>query len=246
MRNLIILSVLVFSMAVVSQSHAQSGSRGGFGGGGGGGFSGGGFTGGGFTGGGSGFANTYGSQRLSRAERQQLEQQEALVRQQQAQQAAQLRAAQAKLQFKQTLAQLANSNNRAANSRQHRNALDQAKRDFRSLRTRQVSPNQLGPLQQPFRLTIKEINRQDYTANWPEVLQKEEFGALVQSVDKAIMDRAVNDTESATQFLNDLGQLNTALNAAAVSGQVDIKGYAQARRFITGLANEIRATDLVM
>lgn len=242
MRNLIILSVLVFSMAVVSQSHAQSGSRGGFGGGG----ASGGGGGGGFSGGGSGFGNSYGGRRLSRAERQRLAQQQAQLRQQQAQQAAQLRAAQARQQFKQTLAQLANSDNRAANSRQHRNAWDEAKRDFRSLRKQQVSPNQLGPLQQPFRLTSKEINRQDYTANWPEVLQKEEFGALVQSVDKAIMDRSVNDTESATQFLNDLGQLNTALNAAAVSGQVDIKGYAQARRFITGLANEIRATDLVM
>lgn len=240
MRNFIILSVLVFSMAVVSQSHAQSGSRGG--GGGGGALSGG----GGFSGSGSGFGSSYGGRRLSRAERQRLAQQQAQLRQQQAQQAAQLRAAQAKQQFKQTLAQLVNSDNRAANSRQHRNALDQAKRDFRSLRTRQVSPNQLGPLQQPFRLTSKEINRENYTANWPAELQKQEFGALVQSVDKAIMDRAITNTESANQFLNELGQLNTALNTAAARGQVDITSYAKARRFITGLANEIRATDLVM
>jgi hypothetical protein len=183
---------------------------------------------------------------LSRAERQQLAQQQALLRQQQAQQAAQLRVAQAKQQFKQTLSQLASRDNRSVNSRQHRSALDEAKRDYRSLRKLQVASNQLGLLRQPFRLTNKDINRQNYTANWPAALQTEDFGALVQSVDQAIMDRVVNDTESATQFLNDLGQLNTALNAAAVSGQVDIKGYAQARLFITGLANEVRATDLVM
>ncbi len=211
MRNIITLSVLVFSMAVVSQSYAQSGSRAGSG------------------------------SRPSRAQRQQQE----LLRQQQAQQAAQLRAAQSKQQFKQTLSQLASKDNRKVNSRQNRQALEEAKRDYRNLRQGQVSADTLGTLQVPFRLTKKEINRKNNTATWPSSLKKEEFGSLVETIDSAIMERAIASTESATEFLSNLGELNSALSTAAAEGRVDITNYAKARRFITGLANEVRATDLV-
>ncbi len=208
MRNIITLGVLVFSMAVVSQSYAQSGSRGGSG---------------------------------SKPSRQQQE----LIRQQQAQQAAQLRAAQSKQQFKQTLSQLASKDNRKVNSRQNRQALEEAKRDYRNLRQGQATADTLGTLQVPFRLTKKEINRKNNTASWPSALKKEEFGTLVETIDSAIMERAIASTESATEFLTNLGELNSALSTAAAEGRVDITSYAKARRFITGLANEIRATDLV-
>ena len=211
MRNIITLGVLVFSMAVVSQSYAQSGSRGGSG---------------------------------SKPGRQQQE----LIRQQQAQQAqqaAQLRAAQSKQQFKQTLSQLASKDNRKVNSRQNRQALEEAKRDYRNLRQGQATADTLGTLQVPFRLTKKEINRKNNTASWPSALKKEEFGTLVETIDSAIMERAIASTESATEFLTNLGELNSALSTAAAEGRVDITSYAKARRFITGLANETRATDLV-
>ena len=236
MRNILTLSALVFSMAIASQSHAQSGNRGG----GGGGF------------GGSGSGKSLGSSfggignRLSRAEQQQLAQQQAEFRQLQALQESQLRAEQAKRQFKQTLVQLADSDSRSVNSRQNRQALAEAKGDFKNLRKKQIAPNLLGPLQVPFRLTDKEIDREKFTVTWPESLEGEEFESLVQRVDKAIKDRAITSEESAAQFLVDLGQLNSALNRVAAEGGVDISSYAKARRFITGLANEVRATDLVM
>lgn len=228
MRNVIILSVLVFSTAIVTQTHAQSGSRGG---------------GGSYSGGGSGFG---GLRRLSRLERQQRAQQQALVGQQLAQQTARLQAEQAKQQFKRTLSQLTSSDNRSANSRQNRVALEQAKRDYKSLRKQQVAPNQLGPLQQPFRLTRKDIDRQNHTANWPEALRDKQFDSLVRKIDRAIMNQAIDNSETAAQFLNDLARLNTSLNTTAANGQVNISNYARARRFITGLANEIRATEFVM
>lgn len=213
MRKVILTSVLV-TVAIVSQLHAQSGSRGGG--------------------------------RLGRENLQRLAQQQAQIRQQLAQQSVQFREEQAKQQFKQALTQLAGSDSRAANSRQFRIALDEAKRDYKSLRKQQVDPSFLGALKEPFRLTKNEIDRENRTANWPTSLQDSEFATLVASVDTAIRDRAVKDEESATQFLNDLGELNTALNRAAAGGRVNISNFAKARRFISGLANEVRATDLVM
>ena len=213
MRKVILTSVLV-TVAIVSQLHAQSGSRGGG--------------------------------RLGRENLQRLAQQQAQIRQQLAQQSVQFREEQTKQQFKQALTQLAGSDSRAANSRQFRIALDEAKRDYKSLRKQQVDPSFLGALKEPFRLTKNEIDRENRTANWPTSLQDSEFATLVASVDTAIRDRAVKDEESATQFLNDLGELNTALNRAAAGGRVNISNFAKARRFISGLANEVRATDLVM
>ena len=220
MRKVFLTSVLV-TVAIVSQLHAQSGSRGGG--------------------------------RLGRENLQRLAQQQAQIRQQLAQQSVQFREEQAKQQFKQAkqqfkqaLTQLAGSDSRAANSRQFRIALDEAKRDYKSLRKQQVDPSFLGALKEPFRLTKNEIDRENRTANWPTSLQDSEFATLVASVDTAIRDRAVKDEESATQFLNDLGELNTALNRAAAGGRVNISNFAKARRFISGLANEVRATDLVM
>lgn len=247
MKNTIILGVLFVSMALVSQSYAQSGSRGAVGGGGARVASGARSTGGvRASGGGSGIGSSFGGARLSRAERQRLAQQHAQLRQQQALQLAQVRAEQSKQQFKQVLSQLASDDSRSVNSRQNRYAYQEAKRDYQSLRKRQLAPDQLGPLQQPFRLTGKDIDRESFTAHWPDLLQEKEFDALVEPVDKAIMERAVDDQESAIEFLDDLSELNSALNTAAVEGRVNITNFAKARRFITGLANEVRATGLVM
>ena len=51
---------------------------------------------------------------------------------------------------------------------------------------------------------------------------------------------------SRVPFLGELQQLNQSLNVAAADGQVKIAEYARSRRFITGLANEVRASNLVM
>lgn len=242
--RIIIFSVLILVMAIASDSSAQSGSRGGIGGGGGSSIGGGG---GSFGGGGGSFGgSSFGSGRLSRTQRLIQAQQEQQYFQQQAQLAAAAQAENAKQQRKQTLAQLAQKQNQSTNSRLYRLAFAEAKKDFQNLRSKRVSPQQLGTLQQPFRLTRKDIDRDNKTAHWPEGFENEQFEELVQKVDMSIMESAIKDAESAALFLQDLNTLSTALNTIAASGEIDIRSYAKARRFITGLANEILVTDLVM
>ena len=241
--RIIILSVLILMTAITADLSAQSGSRGIGGGGGGGGSIGGG---GGSSVGGAGSIGSFGTRRLSRAERQFQAQQEQLFRQQQAQLAAAAQAENAKLQRKQTLAQLALKQNQSTNSRLYRMAFAEAKKDFQNLRSKKVSPQQLGNLQQLFRLTKKDIDRDKKESHWPKALDGEQFEELVQKVDMSIMDSAIKDTESAKLFLQDLNTLNAALNTDAANGDIDIRSYAQARRFLTGLANEILVTDLIM
>jgi len=228
-------------MAITADSSAQSGSRGGIGGGGGSSITGGGGGGGSF-----GNGNLGSGGRLSRTQRLIQAQQQQQFLQQQAQFAAAAQAENAKQQRKQTLAQLAQKQNQSTNARLYRLAFAEAKKDFQNLRSKRVSPQQLGTLQQPFRLTRKDIDRDKKTTHWPEGLETKQFEELVQKVDMSIMDSAIQDTESATLFLQDLNSLSNALNTVAASGEIDIRSYAKARRFITGLANEILVTDLIM
>jgi hypothetical protein len=232
-------TALVIGFAVLlsgSQLQAQSGSRSG-------GFSGGG--GGGGISGGSGFSggNRY---RLSPAERQRRARERAEQQQIAAQQAAQRQAELSKQQYKQSLIQLAQTRNSRTNSTQNRIAYNEAKKDFQALRSRNIAPNNLGPLNAPFRLTNKDIDRAGRTANWPELLQHQEFDALVQSINSSIQNNAIMTKDQASQFLGELQQLNQSLNVAAAGGQVKIADYARSRRFISGLANEVRASNLVM
>ncbi len=236
MKSIIVIFIVgVISIASVdiSQVYAQSGSRGGGGGGisGGGGLSGGSF---------------YRRHRLSPFERQQLAQQQLELQQKQVQQQAQQQAVLAKQQFKQNLISLGLKKNRSSNSRQYKLAFAEAENDYANLRVSSVEPIQVGPLQQPFRLTNKDIDRVERTANWPRALRSEKFSAMVKILDSAIMEGSVTDSESANEFLNDLEMLNAVLNTAAIRGEVSAKDYARAKRFVTGLANEVRATNLVM
>lgn len=244
MRYIITLSLLVFSLTVCDLSLAQSGSRG-FGGGGGGGVGGGG--GGGSVSGGSGAFPGGSSTRSRRRRLSPLESQQLALQQLEIQrQVAQVQAERQRKQYKQTLAQLSLPQNKSANARQNRLAFEQAKNDFKSLRRRQVTPNQVGLLGQPFRLTNREIDRSKNTTNWPKALRTSEFSSKVLVLDKTIMESRITDTETATLFLGELSTLNSALNTAAANGSLKIADYANARRFITGLANEIQASNLVM
>lgn len=223
MRNFIILTLVGVIVAFFgsSQATAQSGSR----------------SGGGLYGG-------FG--RPSRAQRQQLKQQQLQQQRLQAQQNALLRAQQAKKQYKQSLVQLGLAKNKSANSKQYKIAFQEAQRDYKALRSKQVAPNQLGVLQSPFRLTNKDISRSNNAARWPNTLRSNSFGPLVQNIDQTIMDGGVSSQETAQDFLKDLQALNVALNNSAIQGNVNANEFARARRFITGLANEVRSSNFVM
>ena len=82
-------------------------------------------------------------------------------------------------------------------------------------------------------------------ANWPKLFKSQNFKQYASQIDLQITG-GLDDTESAKEFLNTLMKLNSVLNSAAFNGKVASVDYARARRFVTGLANEVRATSLVM
>jgi hypothetical protein len=183
---------------------------------------------------------------LSATERAELRRQKAVRQQQQARANQQRQADLIKANFKNTLVQLGSKPDGSANRRQSKLALDEAKRDFKLLRQRKASPNQIGVLAQPFRLSSDAIDRMKNTANWPMILKTNSFSSIVTKLETQIMSGNIRDTASAEDFLATLSQLNFALNSAAANRDVKAIEYAEARRFVSGLANEIRASDLVM
>jgi len=232
MRASTIFAVFALIVFFGSQTHAQSGSRG--------------YSGGGSIGGGGGYSTGGGSgSRLSRAERQRLQQQQLEQRRQLAEAMRIQKAETAKVQFKQSLVNLGMQKHNRLNSKQNKVALEEAKSDYQALRRGSVAPNGLGSLQSPFRLTKREIDRDKRVANWPELLQGSEFQAQVADIDAAILN-GITDAKAAEQFLSDLNKLNTGLNTIAIREKLSITTYAKARRFISGLANEVRASNLVM
>ena len=233
MRNIIILSALVLLMTFTCELYAQSGSRG----------SGSRSSGGSRVRSSGGSRSSLGSSRgrvrqpspaeLERLAKQQQEQAQRLAKQQEEY---------SREQFRQNLVQLALRENRSANSRQLKEALREAERDYKGLRSGNLTPEQVGVLQVLFRLTDKDVDRSSGTVHWPESLNADQFMKLTESVDAITVD-GVNSDETAKKFFSELKTLNTAVNQAVVDKEMKSSEYAKARRFITGLANEVRATE---
>lgn len=78
--------------------------------------------------------------------------------------------------------------------------------------------------------------------HWPESLNADQFMKLTESVDVITVD-GVHSDETAKKFFSELKTLNTAVNQAVVDKEMKSSEYVKARRFITGLANEVRATE---
>ena len=243
------IASMFFVVLVVAASgiaSAQSGTTGGFGGGGGGGAIGGGGGGvGGISGGSSNGFGGFGGTRLSSAERAEIRRQQAIQRQQQAIEIQKRQAELAKINFKNTLVQLGLRTSATPNRRQNKLAFEEAKRDFKALRRHEVAPSQIGAISQPFRLDQNALDRMKNMANWPKLFKSQNFKQYASQIDLQITG-GLDDTESAKEFLNTLMKLNSVLNSAAFNGKVASVDYARARRFVTGLANEVRATSLVM
>ncbi|MEM9944183.1 MAG: hypothetical protein AAF939_21685 [Planctomycetota bacterium] len=205
---------------LVANAHAQSGSRGGFG----------------------GLPRNAGTRPSKPAP---LTPEQIALLKEQAEEALRQQAIAARQRQKQTLAQLILPKNQSTNAKQYRAAYTQARRDYASLIKKKIAPGDLGALKQLFRLTGKDINRAKHTANWPTALQKDEFAETVKGIDMSIMDSEIKDKATAEAFLVKLNQLNLELNELAAAGGLDSQQFAKARRFITGLANEVHASNLV-
>ena len=167
---------------------------------------------------------------------------------QQAELAAQLQELQAETQrqnFQNTVIVVDQKENVAENKRQNRTAFDEAKKDYQALRSGAISPEELRELKSPFRLGKSDFSRDEQQAIWPESLESDTFGELTNNLKVSLANGGITDAESAESFINDLGVLNRELNSVAARGEIPIKEYAKARRFVTGLANEIIASDLL-
>ena len=178
--------------------------------------------------------------RLSSAQRAEL----LLLQQQQAKEFQEQQVEFAKKQRVQFLAQLGNQPNGPANKKQNSLAFEEAKGDYRALRNQTVDPAKLGPLSQPFRLRNDAIDRKKREANWPKFFEDPAYQPLVTKINSKIMENEIVDSESAQEFVGELAKLHQALNAAATNGEVGRTEFARARRFVTGLGNEVRATNL--
>jgi len=149
-------------------------------------------------------------------------------------------------QYKQALIQLGQNPNGNTNSQQYRLAFEEAKEEYSALRKQVVTPENTGSLQLPFRLRRSDINRKTRTANWPKVLDDSDYSELTGAIDSQITNGGVTTSEEAKEFLAKLTEINNLLGRAAVAGDVGSRDYARAKRFISGLANEVNATNLVM
>jgi len=140
---------------------------------------------------------------------------------------------------------LAQKEHGSENKRQNRAAFDEAKKDYQALRSGDVSPEGLRELKSPFRLSKSDFSRDEQKANWPELLESNTFSELTDNLKVNLANGGITDSESAEGFINDLGVLNRELNSVAARGEIPIKEYAKSRRFVTGLANEIIASNLL-
>lgn len=182
--------------------------------------------------------------RLSSAQRAELQREQLLLQQQQAKEFQEQQVELAKKQRKQFLVQLGSQPNGTVNKKQNNLAFEEAKGDYRALRNQTVDPAKLGPLSQPFRLRNDSIDRKKREAKWPKFFEDSAYQPMVTKINSKIMENGIVDSESAEEFLGELAELDQALNAAASKGEVGRTEFARARRFVTGLGNEVRATNL--
>lgn len=147
-------------------------------------------------------------------------------------------------QFQQLLVQLGHDQNRNANKFQNRLAFDNAIQDFRNLKARRIHPNHVGFQNIPFRLDQKSLDLINYTVDWPAALTKEGFEMPVQMLETVMFSSRISDAETAKEFLDELTKLNYSLNLSAARGEVGRRDFAKARRFITGLANEVHSSGI--
>ena len=148
-------------------------------------------------------------------------------------------------QRQQTLAKLGEKPNGKLNSRLYRLAFEEAKREFSALRSKQIPASAVGELDQPFRLRNQDIDRRSGKLNWPATFKASSFKSLVADLDEQIAGGGMSSEKQCKKFLDDLSELNDHLAKAAVDGDVHRTDYARAKRFTVGLANEIKASNLI-
>ena len=132
-----------------------------------------------------------------------------------------------------TLQSLANNRTGAENRRQYADAFKQAKREFMAIKRKEL-PISGRRLDQLYVLKSQEVSRTTRSIRWPKILKSELHSGLVKAIESGLMQR-----ELTTGEVHDLlGQLSVQLEQRVIGETIEIKAYADAKRFISGLANE--------
>lgn len=144
--------------------------------------------------------------------------------------------ANAEARRKQLLNQYAANPNSRENRTQYSSAYDDAKAEFMAIRQGSI-PVAGRRLQRPFLLRSNELNRAKRKIRWPKTLLQDQHKETVVEIEKFIADMKKN----AQDLRSLIERLALQIEQRVVERSIDIKDYAKAKRFISGLANE---TDL--
>ena len=176
----------------------------------------------------SGSRNSYRREREPTVSKEQ----QLLIQQQNALQQ-QANAAQRRLQYLKALSANPNSKENRAQLAQ---AYNDAKSEFAAIRNGRVLASG-SRLQRPFLLRSNDLNRKARNINWPKPLREQQHEETIGEIEVF-----VKDMESNADELNELiAQLSLQIEKRIIEKTIDIKEYAKAKRFLSGLANE---TDL--
>ena len=156
------------------------------------------------------------------AEQQRLENQKAVWQQQ----------ANVELQRQRTLQQVANNPNSQFNKNQFIAAFKDAKAEFMAIHRGQIVATGRN-LNRIYVLRGRDFNRKARSIKWPKALLAEPHKELTEVVDEIVAGKG-----DATQINVVLKQLNQQLEQRVVAKSINIKDYATAKRFVSGLANE--------
>ena len=133
---------------------------------------------------------------------------------------------------KQALQQAVSNPNSQLNKNQFLAAFKDAKAEFMAIHNgrRGVTGQNLNRI---FVLRTREFNRNAGKIKWPRTLQVAPHKELTKLVDEIVDGKA-----DAAQIDGLLQQLNQQLEKRVVAKSINIKDYATAKRFVSGLANE--------
>jgi hypothetical protein len=140
--------------------------------------------------------------------------------------------AQAQARYQQTLRALAENPDGSQNKRQYSDAFKDAKREFMAIRNKTL-PASGRRLERPFVLRSRDVDRKKRSINWPDTL-KDDHESLIGTIESGLMDKEL----SASELQKLLQQLSQQIEQRVLSKSINIKEYATAKRFVSGLANE--------
>jgi hypothetical protein len=135
-------------------------------------------------------------------------------------------------QRKQALQQVTNNPNSQLNKTQFLAAFKDAKAEFMAIHNGRLGATGRN-LNRIFVLRTRDFNRNAGNIKWPRALNAAPHKELTKHVDDIVSGKS-----EPTQLDAVLQQLNQQLERRVVAKSINIKDYANAKRFVSGLANE--------